>query len=732
MPGPLVLRVAIPAPLRHVFDYLAPSSSATLSPGVRVRVPFGRRKLIGILLEVNAHSALPHEKLKSISEILDATPLLTPETLALLRWAADYYHHPIGEVVFAALPALLRRGAPAHAGIETWMLTAAGQNLALDQFKRAPSQKKLWETLRASENGLAVATLAQISNRWRPVLRRWQAQGWVNAHYRDCLTAVLVPCLPAPALTAAQHEAVQAISAELNHFRCFLLHGITGSGKTEVYLQLVEKVLASGRQVLVLVPEIGLTPQLAQRFQQRFNVPIALLHSGLNDGERLCAWLSAGTGKAPIVLGTRSAVFVPLHNLGLIVVDEEHDVSYKQQDGFRYHARDLAVLRGQRQNIPVVLGSATPSLESLHHARARRYHLLTLPDRTGRAGLPQVHLLDLRRLAVIEGLSPPLLQAVAARLARGEQSLLFLNRRGFAPVLWCKDCGWLAPCRRCDARLTLHQRSGRLRCHHCGADHALPVACPACGGTALHGIGAGTQRVEAVLARQFPQARVLRIDRDSTGGKGALQAQLAQAQAGAADILIGTQMLSKGHNFPNVTLVGILNADQGLYGLDFRAPEQLFQQIMQVAGRAGRGDLTGEVLIQTHHPDSPLFDALRLHDYAAFADYALQERSHADYPPFAYLALLRAESPQEGTALAFLRTAAALGAPLARLPVRLMDPTPSPMERRAGRHRAQLLVQSSQRSALHAFLQPWLAHLESGKQSRQVRWSLDVDPMVMY
>ncbi len=414
------------------------------------------------------------------------------------------------------------------------------------------------------------------------------------------------------------------------------------------------------------------------------------------------------------------------------MVDEEHDVSYKQQEGFRYHARDLAIWRARAQQIPIMLGSATPSLESLNNVRQNRYRLLKLPDRTGGAGLPEVHLLDLRRLAVTDGLSHPLLQALKDRLHKGEQSLLFLNRRGFAPVLLCRGCGWLAPCSRCDARLTLHKRSARLRCHHCGADHPLPARCPQCGGSELQGLGEGTQRVEAALARHFPAARIVRIDRDSVRRKNALADKLQQAYSGEADILVGTQMLSKGHDFPRVTLVGIVNADHGLYSMDFRSGEQLFQQVIQVAGRAGRGEIPGQVLIQTYHSDNPLFAALCRQDYAGFANYALEERRQAEYPPFMHFALLRAESPQAGAALAFLQQAHSLALSICGANVQPMAPVPSPMERRAGRYRAQLLVQSRQRSGLHNFLTSWLRQLEGYKPGRKARWSLDVDPIVMY
>jgi primosomal protein N' (replication factor Y) len=481
----------------------------------------------------------------------------------------------------------------------------------------------------------------------------------------------------------------------------------------------------------VLVPEIGLTPQLVSRFRARFPVPIAVLHSGLTDQERLCAWLAAREGHAPIVLGTRSAVFAPFRRLGVIVVDEEHDASYKQQEGFRYSARDLTVARAARERIPVVLGSATPALETLKNARDGAYALIELPDRAGAAALPVVRLLDMRRLKPADGLSAPLREALAQRLARAEQSLLFLNRRGFAPVWMCHDCGWVAACRRCDARLVLHEGSRQLRCHHCGAEEPLAPRCPSCSGNALRPLGEGTERVESALQRLFPEARIERIDRDSTRRKGTLEEKLARAERGEADILVGTQMLAKGHDFPNVTLVGVVNADQGLYSADFRAPERLIQQILQVAGRAGRADKPGEVLIQTWHPQHPLFAALQHHNFHEFADFALAERQAAALPPYSHLALLRAESTRSGEALRFLQAARACAPPGAQ-GLQLFDPVASPMERRAGRHRAQLLIQAGQRRPLHAFLRDWLPEVGALPLAKRVRWSLDVDPIDLF
>jgi primosomal protein N' (replication factor Y) len=532
-------------------------------------------------------------------------------------------------------------------------------------------------------------------------------------------------------LNSAQGSAVEEILGALGRFQAFLLEGVTGSGKTEVYLRVIERVVHLGLQALVLVPEIGLTPQTVDRFRRRLPVPVAVLHSGLGERERLRAWLAARDGEAPVVVGTRSAVFVPLRAPGVLIVDEEHDLSYKQQEGFRYSARDLAVVRGQQQGVPVVLGSATPSLESLHNTSLGRYRRLALPERAAGAGQPGLAVVDLRRRRLQHGLSEALLAAVAGRLGRGEQVLLFLNRRGFAPVLLCHDCGWTATCARCDARLTLHRRAGCLRCHHCGAEQAVAVACPECGSQDLRPVGAGTERIEAALGDAFPSARIARIDRDTVRRKGALEKALARVQEGEADILIGTQMLAKGHHFPNVTLVGVVDADGGLFSADFRAGEHLAQRILQVAGRAGRGDRPGEVLVQSHHPDHPLLRALLEDGYPAFAATALAERREAGLPPYSFAALLRAESADARAALAFLAEARA-GLP-GDLPegLQVLGPAPSPMERRAGRYRGQLLLLSPGRPGLHRVLDSWLPVIEDLRSARRVRWSLDVDPLEM-
>ncbi len=730
-----VLQIAIPTPLRRHFDYRPPAGidPATLQPGIRVEVPFGRRRVIGLLLDVAGSTDVPQHKLKRATALLDATPVVSPELLELLGWASRYYQHPIGEVMLHALPVLLRREAqPARRGSEHWQLTPAGHAAMEQELKRAPKQAALLASLQARPEGANAAELETEHVNWRPVLKKLIDKGWVEMSLRATLPPPAEQRQAAPTLTDAQHAAVEQLLQQLDRFHCTLLDGVTGSGKTEVYLQLIERVIAAGRQALVLVPEIGLTPQLVERFRARLNTPVAVLHSALNDQERYNAWLAAREGEAGVIIGTRSALFSPLPAPGLIIIDEEHDLSFKQQEGFRYSARDLAILRAQKLNIPIVLGSATPSLESLHNARQGRYHHLHLPERAGAAVFPRFLIQDVRGQKLEHGLSAQLLARMQQHLDQHSQVLLFLNRRGFAPVLMCHECGWHARCARCDAHLTVHRRQHKLRCHHCGSEQPLPESCPECQAGELLHMGLGTERVETALQEQFPEARIVRIDRDTTRRKGALQELLRQVHAGEVDILLGTQMLAKGHHFPDVTLVGLLDADYGLYSADFRASERMGQLILQVAGRAGRAERPGEVMIQTHHPDNPLLTQLAAHDYPAFAETLLQERAQAELPPYASLALLRAEAVDSRAALDFLQAAREAAGPTGADQPLLLGPVPSPMERRAGRYRAQLLLQASDRQTLQRFLQHWLPRIEQLPDSRRVRWSVDVDPLEMF
>lgn len=728
-----ILRVAVPSPLRRWFDYLPPKDTdpAILQPGVRLRLPFGRRTLVGMVCAIRSDSPVDSSRLKRALSVLDQQPLLPAPELRLLLWAQHYYHHAPGEVVSTALPTLLRQGKPAIPQRQAvWQLTAAGQTaLSAGQLARAPKQRAVAELLQAQAAGLNAEQLRFIVPKALPAVQQLVEKGW--AIRTTARAEIAAKSATAPPLNAAQQQAVDQVQAALGGGAAFLLDGVTGSGKTEVYLQLIDRVVQRGEQVLVLVPEISLTPQLLQRFECRLPVPLAVLHSALSARERLNAWLAARSGAARVVIGTRSAVFVPLHRPGLIIIDEEHDTSFKQQEGFRYHARDLAVVRAQQADIPVLLGSATPALESVHNVACGRYQRLSLPERVGGAQPPRVQTLDLRRTPLDEGLALPLLAQIEQHLQRGEQALLFLNRRGYSPTLICHECGWLGSCQHCDARLTLHLRRRRLICHHCGHVQNLPLHCPDCGSVDLRALGEGTERVEQALQRHFPGVGIARIDRDSTQRRGSLQQLLDDIHSGVRPLLLGTQMLAKGHHFPQVTLVAVVNADQGLFSTDYRASERLAQLIVQVAGRAGRAEKPGVVLIQTHHPQHPLLQQLAQSGYADFAVEALAERQAAQLPPYTYQALLRAEAEEASAAQNFLAAAAALGQPLAD-EVELLGPVPAPMERRAGRYRAQLLLQARQRRSRHTFLQRWLDQVDALPAGRRVRWSLDVDPIDLF
>jgi primosomal protein N' (replication factor Y) len=718
-----ILQVVFDTPLRRSFDYLAPAGLPLPQPGVRLRVPFGRQRAVGLLVAHATSSALPRAQLKPALEAIDSTPLWDEATFALLRWAADYYHHPLGDVLFSAMPKLLREGKSATREETVWRLSPAG-HAAIAGGARLGARQQALIALAQGEGATATAISAEGHV---AALRALAKRGWLESFARAELAPPAGTGRPGPVPTADQAAAVERIGASLGEFGAFLLHGVTGSGKTEVYLQLIERVLEAGRGALVLVPEIALTPQLVARFRARLSVPIVALHSSLADGARLEAWRAAAAGRAPVVIGTRSAVFTPMPSLGLVVVDEEHDASYKQQEGFRYSGRDLAVARAQRVACPAVLGSATPSLESLANAAAGRYTQLSLPERTGRAGKPSVTVVDLRIQPARDGLSPPALAAIERHLGAGGQVLLFLNRRGYAPTMFCSGCGWVAPCKSCDARFTVHLARATLACHHCGAEERMPFACPQCGNE-LVPVGEGTERVETSLAQLFPDSPLVRIDRDVIRRRGDLEEALAAVGDGRARILLGTQMLTKGHDFPDVTLVVVLAADQGLFGADFRASERLAQQIVQVAGRAGRGDRPGEVLIQTAYPEHPLLRCLITGGYEGFAALALEERRATGWPPYSHLALLRADSPSRAETFDFLREAGAAAPAPRDARLRILGPAPAAMARRAGRHRAQLLVDSPTRSALQAFLGQWVAAIAALKAPRSLRWSLDVDP----
>ncbi|MDJ0957265.1 MAG: primosomal protein N' [Arenicellales bacterium] len=726
-----IIAVALPVPLRRSFDFKVPSGLGPVRVGIRVRVPFGRRRLIGIVVNIKDSSDIPLQRLRDVAEILDSEPIYSSTLFDWLQWIADYYHHPLGEVLNTALPVALRQGRFLHAKqILYYRMTRLGHE-AHPEFNRAPVQKRIWHALH-SRPLLSPSQLAELGKSWRSALGKLIDNGWVEIVKVPPTSPSQEPHLK---FNREQTQAVESISASLGSYKCFVLFGITGSGKTEVYLQVIRQVIGSGKQALVLVPEIGLTPQLVKRFEQRIGSRLAVLHSSLSTTERHRSWSAARDGTASIVLGTRSAVFTPLLNPGLIVIDEEHDLSFKQQEGLRYHARDVAVLRAKRESIPIVLGSATPSFESMANVAQSRYDLLRLGARPLGAHLPRIDYVDLRRIPVEQGMSRTLIDAIAKRLNTKEQSLIFINRRGYAPVLFCSACGWQAQCKRCDTKLIYHRIDRKLRCHHCGLEDPSPEQCPDCAATSVVPLGEGTQRLEDRLRQLFPSANIVRIDRDSTRRKGELEQRLSQATAGTADILVGTQLLAKGHHFPMVTLVGVVDADQGLYSVDFRATEYLFQQIMQVAGRSGRATSPGQVLVQTVHPDHFHFSLLQNHDYTRFVEIALKERERAQHPPFTHFVLLRAESTKTGVGLLFLEEARKLAIAskdCRQKGLQIMDPVPSPMEKRAGRYRAQLLISSHSRPPLHALLDELVPRLESHDLARRVRWSIDVDPMEMY
>ena len=722
-----ILRVAVPVPLYGGFDYLDIDETGRTPVGSRVLVRFGRRRLVGIVIEHADDSDVPAARLRAIEKVLDDTPVLDDELLGLLRWAARYYHHPLGEALATALPVALRRAKAdqtphRHRGWQQVDPAPADED---DLLARAPRQRELLAAIRAVSHPTAHShLLARFGNAQAP-LKALQDRGLIEP--------VELPGAlerggagSAPTLGADQQQAVDHLYGLDAAFHPVLLEGVTGSGKTEVYFQHMARMLAAGRQVLFLAPEIGLTPQLIERLRARFDAAIGVLHSQRSEGERADVWRAARAGDADIVIGTRSAVFTPLPRLGLIIVDEEHDGSYKQQDGFRYHARDVALRRAQQCGVPIVLGSATPALESLHNANQKRFAHLKLPKRATGAALPPIRVIDIRSRPLLGGLSDPMLGHIERHLTAGNQVMIFINRRGYAPALSCHDCGWIAPCTRCDAPLTLHGGGARLQCHHCGAAEAAPPRCPSCGAKELIALGAGTERVAGALRSRFPDVRIARFDRDSVARKGRLESQLADVASGATQLLVGTQMLAKGHDFARLTCVGVLDVDGGLFSADFRAAEHMAQLVTQVAGRAGRADLAGEVWLQTRHPEHPLLHRLLAGGYDAFASAALSERRDAALPPFGHLALLRAEahdlqSPQE-----FLTQAAAtinVNADIA-----CWGPVPAPMQRRAGRYRAHLLLHATRRARLHPALDHWQRVLGELPGARRVRWSIDVDP----
>ncbi len=733
----IILKVAVPVPVPRLFDFL-PGENKHYAPGCRVLVPFGSRKLLGIIHQICNQSELEPARLKPVIQILDKKPLISDEIRQLAQWCSQYYFHPLGEVYQQILPTLLR-GPTNHSTTQTcYQLSDSGQILDLKQLHRAKRQQQLVRLLQQYPQGLSQKSIGEKqAPGWQQAARVLEKKGLIRKITIDRLhtPAPLAPCRRQQTplqLNPQQQQAIAFLQAHYHGFFPSLLYGVTGSGKTEVYLQFMEPLLKNNKQVLVLVPEINLTPQLAERFSHRFDTSVVLLHSSVGQKQRLDNWIAAVSGHARIIIGTRSAIFTPIPHLGAIIVDEEHDSSFKQQEGFRYHARDLAVLRAQWRKIPVVLGSATPSLESLANALNGRYQLLTLKQRASQHQASQLILLDVRNKQIDHGISYELKQMIHEEISKQHQVLVFQNRRGFSPVLLCHHCGWVARCHQCDANLTVHLFENTLHCHHCEHLSPIPTHCLSCNSQQIDVMGAGTQRIEQTLSRLFPEAEIIRIDRDSTRRKGSFEQLLQNIQQGRGQILVGTQMLAKGHHFPNLTLVVILDVDQGLYSVDFRAQEKMAQLIVQVAGRAGRADKPGRTILQTQQPEHPFFQSLLGQDYISFGRQLLQQRQQSAFPPYSYQALLRASATDEKTLQLFLdqclQAAQHLCLEAIFSQIQILGPMASPMSRKAGRYRYQILLQAPQRNKLQNFIQHWLATFKPG---RGIVFSLDVDPQDM-
>jgi primosomal protein N' (replication factor Y) len=730
--NPIYYQIAVQSPLRRLFDYLPPlGGQQELAVGVRVKVPFGHRTVVGLVLGSRQHSDVPVHKLKPIAEVLDSKPLIPRTLFQLFQWASRYYQHPQGDALLSTFPVLLRKGEPLPKRMEPWWrLSVLGQGLPEGGLRRARAQQQLLTLLQKTtsvnrqqldEAGIKRATLSAM-------LKKKLVEEFDVAP--KPITTSPENLLGEQPLTLYGDQQKVLSGIEMHGYHGYLLEGETGCGKTEIYLQAIEKILRYGRQALVLIPEISLTPQMVKRFKKRFNCPLAVMHSGLTDKERLVAWDMARTGEAPVVIGTRSTIFTPLKSPGIIIVDEEHDQSFKQHQGFRYNARDLAVIRANRENIPVVLGSATPALESLSNAEQGRYTKLSLRGRPGNATLPTWQLEDVRKQNMTAGFSTRLLDAMEVELNQGNQVLVFLNRRGFSPTLMCHDCGWIAECHRCDVRMTVHLSERKLVCHHCEHQHGIPPKCPTCFSKELQYLGQGTERGEVVLKSLFPEFSVIRVDRDTTRRKNSMHEVMQEVSRGEPCILLGTQLLAKGHHFPDVTLVAILDADAGLFSADFRAPEKMGQMITQVAGRSGRGDKPGRVILQSHHCDHPLIQILSQQGYRPFARALAAERRMAQMPPYSYMAVFKVEGHRRHEIEDFLSQARHCAEQLlpANPDCSYLGPYPAPMGKRSGRYRYQFILTFVERAQLQGLLGVLVARVEQMPLAKKVRWSIDVDP----
>jgi len=732
--NPTILEVVLATPVRQRFDYLPPKDwPATLlpEPGCRVMVQFGASKRLGMIVNIKHSSVLELKKIRPCLKIIDEKPLLDKELLTLAQWASSYYHHSLGEICFKMIPTLLRGAAEYQIRQHKyWKLSSSAPSI--DTLHRAPKQQQCLQLLNQAKSGMT-DKLLKNTGITTSILSALQKKQWIEKFYLPRRPeSPIFQEITAPTLSKEQEDALE--QCQTDSFHVHLLDGITGSGKTEIYIRLIKQQLKQAKQVLVLVPEIGLTPQLVRRFEQRLKIPIGLLHSGLNNQERLENWLLTTQGEFSVLIGTRSALFTPMKNLGLIIIDEEHDASFKQQQGWLYSARDLALVRARNLDIAVILGTATPSLESFQHALSGKYRYLKLRQRPGSVSIPTYQILDIKKLPIEQGFSRPLLHKIAEHLNAGNQVMIYINRRGYAPVLMCHDCGWMASCKRCETSYTLHQSPEHLHCHHCNGTRRIPDSCPDCQSHNITAIGIGTERIESLLTEKFPDFPLIRIDRDSTRRKDAMKNYINDINNGQYKILIGTQMLSKGHHFPDVSLVAILDMDGALFSADFRATEKFGQELTQVAGRAGRAEKSGTVMLQTHHPEHPRLQVLLAKGYASFAQQLLEERKQCFWPPFSYLAMFRAEATRADTPDDFLQ----LVAEIARnnsdsaFPVSILGPVPAPMPRRAGKYRYQLLLQATTRQSLQRLLQRVIFNVEGKKNAKSVRWSLDVDPQEMF
>ena len=726
-----VVRVAIQRPLYKCLDYKA--GDFLPQKGCRVRVPLGNTTVTAIVVDTAVKSEF--KTLKMIIEVMDEKPLIDSTMMALLKWSSQYYFFPLGEVLFHALPVSLRKGRQLPK-TTLWQAAPSAHSLPDDELKRAPKQNSLLQLLKEKEHS-SQQLLEIFGSSWRNTIRQLEKKSFITQRHVDADYAPPKQQKPVSeketlTLTSEQHDCVSAITSYFKETTAkpILLHGITGSGKTEVYLRAITPILEAGKQALVLVPEIGLTPQLLQRFKEHFpDFSIVSLHSGLADGERLQAWIGARSGEVDIVIGTRSAIFTAMNNLGVILVDEEHDASFKQQEGFMYHGRDMAIKRAYELNIPILLGSATPSLETLQNVNRERYYYLRLGSRPGKSKRPEVVVQDIRHLPLEAGISSLMMTEIKQHIQNQHQVMIFLNRRGFAPILMCPSCGWHASCHHCEMGMTYHSGAQKVICHHCGTEESIQSSCPECKSNKLTTQGQGTERIEQVLNNHFPETPVIRIDRDSTAKKGALDSKLEQVHSGEPVILIGTQMLTKGHDFPNLTLVGILDVDQALFSMDYRAQERLAQQILQVSGRAGRGETKGRVVLQTSQPEHPLLISLLSQGYYQTAKNILNERQLWDYPPFGAQALIRVSAMTPEAGMNFLETLRAELSQIINDDVGLLGPIPSPLAKRANRYRFQLLMSASHRKTLHIAVNDVLDILIRSRKAGGIRWLIDIDPL---